>query len=259
MRIGGIVKWTLLSLAAAIVVAAGWLYVQAGRVPENYRPAQLSLPQRRQAAGEFANRLLEFSNLAQLPQAFTWTVTERQINEYLASLDEISDVRHGPNSGEARRLLARAALADPAVALGDGVICLLARQTEYNKVLSADLAIRQDADGALRVRLAAVRVGRLEVPRELVNTQIEALREKLTAAAAHAAGQEQGASGLGGLRPEDVGRLVSTVLAGIDSGPIPNELKLPIGRKKVRIACVEVRPEGLTLHVEPVARASQEP
>ena len=70
-----------------------------------------------------------------------------------AIADEIAASRPSGKAGEVYRAMEKAGFIDPAVSLGDGILTVMVRSKEYDKVLSADVSFSFTADRKLRVRL----------------------------------------------------------------------------------------------------------
>jgi hypothetical protein len=254
MRGSRVLRWIRRAILLLLVVGAGVaaaLYLLASWVPAQYRPANLSWQERSAAAKEFLNKkcIEGFTNKAPVRQPFSISVSQDQVNQYLASMDEIEGVIPDGRPGEARSRLQGAGLADPAVAIGDGVLTLMVRLTEYGKILSADVSFEFQSDGRLRVRLRGVRLGRLAVPESLYRGQIQALRQAVGQAARAAEGH-----GRGHISAEDVSALLATALGAINEEPIPTVLR---GYRQ-RIAGIDLRDRTLTLRFEPTTAAAPE-
>jgi hypothetical protein len=234
-------------LLAGVATAGAVLYYRASRVPANYAPAVLSEAQREQAAQDFYNRIVDFGNAAQYERPFTWSLDEQRVNWYLASMDEIAAQTPNGQPGRVNKAIAQAGFDRPAVRMADGVLTLMVRSSEYDKVLSVDLSPASQADGKLAVKLLAVRVGELTVPDSLVRGQLDQLR-KLLDQPADRGGKGGSSDGVGS---DDLGRLLAAILGTIDSEPIEPEITWPVNHKRVRIGQVDIRQGKLTLHVSP--------
>ena len=240
-------------VVVALVVAAG-LYLRASVIPEAYRPAVLTQAQKRAVASDdFVPHLAEFGNDAGRAVPFTWSVTARQLNEYLASMDEIADfLRPGPGrAGEVTAALDEAHLASPAAALQDGLLTLMIRQSQANKILSMDVGFSFTEAGLLRVHLRRMRIGLLKLPPWLVRSWQEQIKSMLLEQLGSYDRRRAG-SALSGVTSEDLGLVLSKLLLAMDGAPIEPELVWPIGRKRVRIEQVGITPEAITLHARPV-------
>ena len=86
-RPGKIFIRLILLLVLVVLAAAGLAYIQASRVPENYRPAQLGAVERQEAVDKFwGTSVAEFNNGAQNVVAFQWQIASIDLNRYLASM-----------------------------------------------------------------------------------------------------------------------------------------------------------------------------
>ena len=241
----------LLLVVLLLVLAAVAMYFQASRVPSDYAPAQLSGREKEQAARQFVSQIGEFNNKAQLPQPFEWQITQEQINRYLAAADEIAANRLGGRRGEVREALESVGLSDPAVSLDNGVLTLLVRSSHYDKVVSADIRFTFLQDGRLQIRLAQTWVGQLPVPDTFLRSQLQRLKEKL---AREQAPRQAGASAGTQPSPDEVARLITTVIAAIDEAPIDPVLVGGLNNKKVRIEGIRIDDGKLALRAVPIDR-----
>ena len=239
-------------MALLILAAAGILYLLATGIPKAYRPAQLSADERREVAyNEFSPHAMAFGNPPEWDQPYTWSVTEERLNRYLASADEIAAIPPQREPGEVYRMMERAGLAEPAVALRDGVLKLMVRTTKYNKILSADVSFAFTADKRLSIHLAAVRVGHLPIPKSQVQSMLEELRQKL--ATGGPSGQGHGSAAAFEAGPsEHAARLLAAIVSAIDKEPIDTEL--PISRRTVRIEGIDIADGRLTVRIAPAGR-----
>ena len=240
----------LLVALVLLLLAAGGLYVAASWVPQQYQPADLTARERDSAAHRFyAMATDEFYNKAQVRAPFSLTLTQEEINGYLASMDEIAGLYPGGKPGEVRSHMERSGVTSPAVAIGEGVLTIMVRLSEYGKVLSADLAFEFAPDGRLRVRLREVRLGRLTVPLSLVRGRLREMKEKLVGPMRAAGGEES----RGGLSAKDVSALLTQVVAAIDEEPISTD----IPKFHQRVTAVELHDQKLTLKMEPATPSTR--
>lgn len=232
-------------LALALLAAAVVAYLLSNRVPAEYAPAQLEPAQRDAASKTFYRRIGDFNNEAQKNAPFTWRISEDEINAYLGSLDEIA-AKHPSDSaqnGAARRAMQKAGLADPAVSLRDGAITLMARSTEYDKILSASLRLEITPGGKLRAQLAETAVGGLPLPADFI-------RDKLLASARPAARGASTTSPFGG----EAHDILSAVLAALDGREIDPVFSWRLStRKEVRVTGLEIKDGNMTVQLKPTA------
>jgi hypothetical protein len=247
-------KLLALVFLAGILLAAGTLYLMSRAVPSRYRPAQLSHPQREEAAKHFYGKVMDFDDQAQAGASFDLSVTQEEMNSYLASLDEIAALLPDGASGRVDGLLEAAGLADPAVAMGEGMMTLMVRSTRYdNRLVSADVAFRFTPDHRLRVRLDHTRIGSLTVPEEIVRRRLDLLKEALAERASH------GDSGKGRDNPESQGPIgaVGGAAAQVIRAAIEGETIVPEGGWRgwrLRVEEMRIDPGKLTLRLRPLGR-----
>ena len=252
MRIPRFVKWTALFAAMAVVLTAAMLYWQACRLPAGYEPLSLTPRQKDDAAQSFVRDvMLDFHNKLELRQPFTWTVTELQLNAYLASIDEIAAGMPKVRPGQADAAMLKAGLAEPVVELSPGRLRLMVRMTQYDKVLSADLAVSVAPDGQLRTIVEQAMVGCLRVPSSLVRRQLGRLRS--LARGVRDARQDGPIGGSSGPRVDKVALVLAAILDGLAERGIPQDKAWP----DVFVEQVDITDDALTLHVVPRQRASR--
>jgi len=246
-----VIRKALIGLGVVAVVLGGAFWLLLNRPPSCYRPVRLAPEDRVVTMREFRSRLMDFSNQGQMNEPFTWSFTEESLNCYLDSMDEIA-AEGGAKSGAVRRAMEKVHLADPAVALDGGVVTVMARHTEYDKIVSARVGLEITPDGKLRVRLEGVKVGSIPVPDSMVHRRVEKYRASLAGSLKPSAGEE----GLGaGISSEAVGVAIGRVIAAIDGDPVDPELSWRVTtRKRVRIDRIEIKDGHISLHVVPVLR-----
>ena len=156
MRIGRAIRWFLICTLSLVGLSAVVMYVQASRIPADYLPVQLSARQKHQAVKEFWSKVQEFGNSTQMNEPFEWSVGQTELNRYLASMDEIAASTPSGEPGTVYREMEKAGLAEPAIALHDGVLTLMVRSKEHAKILSVDVSFALTDDKKLRVKLGEV-------------------------------------------------------------------------------------------------------
>lgn len=259
MRARKTIKWFAIIVFALLICVSGTLYIQICRVPGQYHPARLTAEQRDRAVKLFWKKFLEeFNDGAQSGAPYVWSISEGQLNRWLGAADEIAASRPSGEAGEVYRAMERAGFTDPAVSLGDGILTVMVRSKEYDKVLSADVSFSFTADRKLRVRLEEARVGRLALPNAWVESRVGQLKRFGPGAEeTNQLGERSGSGGeRAGLSPQDVGAVLKTVLAAIDEEPIETELTWPVNRRRLRIVRVEIGDDMLRLHVVPLPRTT---
>lgn len=261
-----LVAYISAALLGVLLLVAGVLYYLASSAPAEYRPANLTAEQRKQVARKFADHFLDkFNGVVQKTVPGQWHITQDQLNWYLASLDEIAASRPGGHRSDVNRQLDVAGLAAPAAKLHDGVLTLMIRAKEYNKVISADIAFVSADDGKLQVKLVAARVGNLTVPKSFVGDRLGELKASLAEREKRRREERQELprnddrrrATVKGPSFEDVQKILTGVISAIDEPPMQPEFVWPIGRKRVRIDKVEITEKQATLHITPLGRAKR--
>jgi hypothetical protein len=264
MRVGKTVLRVGLVVVLVGLAVAGVLYWQASRVPDAYQPAELTQAERLQAAKNFGQHLSDFNSIAQNTVAGEWQITQTQLNQYLASMDEIAWYSGSSKRGDVHRQMDQAGISAPAAALSDGVLTLMLRARDYNKIVSADITFTYTGDRKLKVRLAQARVGKLAIPARLVRDRLDVLKKALSRQEAKnrrstaAAGADGGKGGKGSdVAAEDIGRLLGGLIGAIDEDPIKPEFVMRLGRKRVRIDAIRIEPGLATLEITPLGPAKR--
>jgi len=249
MRLGKKGRNVILLVVGLVLGGLLAAYFLACRVPGYYKPARLTATQRDLAMREFRRHLMDFNNDGQNNQPFTWSVTQQQLNGYLAAMDEIA-FQGGADAGAAHRAMESAGIAEPAVALDDGHVRLMARSLDYNKIVSVDIGLAVGADGQLHVSLDGARIGRLPIPASMVRSMLGKFQGDLS----RRGGVADSAPAMGGLDSAEVGRVLGKVMSAIDGKPIPTELSWRVmsARKRFRVTTIDIRDGTLTLHMTPV-------
>jgi hypothetical protein len=249
-------KWVVrgaLIVLLVLIVAAGAIYLAASSAPGPYRPADLTAHERGLEGYDFLSRASDFRNQAQDRFPFTLSLTQEQINKYLASMDETVALVPNRSPGEVRGMMERAGLEEPCVAVGEGVLTLMVRLSQYDKVLSADVSFDFLPDGKLQVRLREVRLGRLPVPQSLVRGRLAEVREKLVSSM-RPAGSSDAEEPAGGVSIRDVSALLRQAVAAIDEQPISTDLR----KFPQRIEAIELHDKTLKLRFTPTTAARPE-
>ena len=243
--------WFFLSLVLIAAISAAVLYVIASAVPADYRPPVLAPPQRVSSAKQFYRLVTEFINNADDIKPFEMTLTQAEINEYLASVDEIVNERPGPGNDSPRKAMEEAGLAGPMFVAKDGRITLMAVSTEYKKILSVDLVFEFTDDRRLRARVSGMRVGRLPVPRPFVGSTVGKVKEHLCQEGRNvSAGKDKR-----GAYPsaQEVGELLAALISAVEQEPI-----MPVfghdRKRQVRLVSIEAADGRIVLGFEPFGR-----
>jgi hypothetical protein len=251
MRARKVVAYGVLGLVGAVAAGAIVLYLLASAVPGEYRPATDLLRPERQAAGDRFFRLLQdFNNRAEDVRPFEITLRQEELNEYLASMDEIVEAFPEQPAGSAYKAMDGAGVSGLAVAIRPGALVLMARSTRHDKIVSLDVSPSFTGDGRLRLAMTAARVGTLPIPRALARRQLDRLKRQFRKRAA--------ARRSNGPTAEQVGELLQAMVRAIDDRPI-----LPVfglrEEKRVRLTRMDLEQGEMTLHFAAYERASTRP
>lgn len=237
-RPGKIFIRLILLLVLVVLAAAGLAYIQASRVPENYRPAQLGAVERQEAVDKFwGTSVAEFNNGAQNVVAFQWQIASIDLNRYLASMDAIAAASPGGRSkpGDVDKMMAQAGLSEPAVSFGDGVMTLMVRSTAYSKVMSVDVVV---ADG-LRIETVATRLGQLRLPDAIGAAALDKLQEVI----------QSRSTG------NDANGVLAELILSINTAPIRRTWTLD--GKDIQISGVTISPDGMAIDFTPINRGER--
>ena len=183
---------------------------------------------------------------------FVHEVRQDDLNEYLASLDEIaflglSPSEVGQKSGRVREAMDKVGLADPSVKIGDGVLTLMVRTKSSNKILSLDLELRL-TDKECFPKIGQVRIGHMPLPRGFVKESLRLLRDTLLLRVA-----EKKESG----RKLDLDLILAEVLiAAIEEKTVSTEIRI-IKKKPKRIQRLDIEEGTLKIHFVPIARKEE--
>lgn len=252
MRVGRAIRRALVVLLVALGLAAVFVYGLASRIPSDYRPARLTADQQEEQVNTFFALLGRFSEHGGAGRPFTWSVTEKDANLCLGSIDAIASFPPGEPVHPMAEL-EREGFADPAVAMHEGVLRLMIRSTGSKKILGVDLGFVFDDRGDVRAKILAMRVGAMPVPKILLRRKLGELREDLQELLA---GAEEGESGpFGAVRTGDVARFLKVVVGMLDGAPARPEIVWDdqAAAHPLRITRVELAEGKLTLHIAPVS------
>jgi hypothetical protein len=237
---------TLLVIVALVVAVLGVLYYRANRMPNNYRPLTLTAGEKEQASKTFVQEVVvDFRNKTQQIAPFAWSISQRDINRYLASIDEIVSVLAAWERGRVDAAMKQMGLADPAAVLEEGTITLMIRSRRFGNVLSAKLAADLTDSKRLRIRLVGARVGKLPVPKGLVLKPLGRLCQELWVYR-WASGESNGD------RPKDVCGVLAALIGAIDGEPINPEEIWRIKGIGIRIEELAIAQGRLALKIQPV-------
>jgi hypothetical protein len=248
MKMKKTIIWGVVILVFALMLATAVVFLIASAPPEDYRPYQLTQKERKQAANHFGTHHgTVFTNKVYENQPFTHSISETDLNMYLASLDEIAFLKSAQpgkkdDGGRVLRAMDKAGISDPAVKMRDSLLTLMVQTRQARKVVSFDLAFEFDDEDRMRVALKQVRVGRMPVPRSILEGSLGALKQAMRRRAP-----------LENVGPEDFDAMLVGLILAMDEKPISTVIRF--SRKRIRkIRDIEVKEGKLTIHVVPVSR-----
>ena len=256
------VRRILIILLIVLVLTVALLYGLADRVPSDYRDAQHRVARlaelNEQAEREnreaprrhFLKIYGDFSKYGGAGKPFTFKVTSDEINLCLVSMDQIASLR-SDRSVSATAQLAKAGFRGPLISLDDGVLTLMVKSTQYDKIISVDLKFVFDERGDMRMEILAIRVGVLPVPKAWLEGRLHQLRKRMQTLL----GQENGNNGDSPVAPtKDVARLLRAVVNMLDAQSVRPKItwRQKNARHLLLITDVVIDDGTLTLHFDPI-------
>ncbi len=253
-----ILKVSLLALAGAVVLfvcVGSALLWMASSQPVQYAPVQLTPAQQDESMHEFVYRIQEFGNQTGVGQPFSWSLTQEQINSYIASMDAIDALAHGATHPSEQ--LKRLGFSSPTVVLHEGYLTLMVYLDRQDKVASADVAIEYDRDGNVRAAVRALRIGLVQVPESVWMQKWQHVQQEVAQRLASTDGADAGGAGpIGGISAGAMGKMLSRVLDMLQGKYVRPEVVWPVGRQHVLIDQVKLEEGKLTIHTAPLNPAS---
>ena len=249
MRIGRKIRWAVVILLAMIVLGGAALFGLASYRPGDYQPMNLSAEQQDEVVGRLVDHVVrDFGNHAGEGVPFTWTITAKQANAYLASMDAIAGL-HGAHAPP-MAALERAGFSGLAVAMHDGALTLMVQSDKYDKILSLDLSAEFNDRNELYVRLRGIRVGALPIPMWLVDDRIEQIRVRFRDQLAGPL--EAGTTDIRAISVRGMGKVIRALLITLEGKPIRPELVWPVGAKhRVLVDQIHTADGQAALHMIP--------
>ncbi len=234
--------------ALMLLVAVGFLL--ASTRPAEYSPYQLEHADQKRVAKIFfsnaADLLSEFGKL----EPITHSITEDQLNQYLASLDEIAFLRLGSNtvakkSSQVVQAMEKAGVRGPMVKFRDGgTITIMVQSDGTRKIVSIDLALTVNDDRQLLVKLTGARVGRMPIPVSLLGGTIKTLKNALD--------KPKPASDASSKRIRiDASDVMAMLIRAIDAEPMDTVVRIKRKNPKA-LGRLEIRDSTLHLYFVPV-------
>jgi hypothetical protein len=208
---------------------------------------------KQEAAGQFYSRLMDFGNRLERNEPFTWEIKSDELNDILASLDEIAEKAQEGKAREVRAVMDRIGIDEPVVALNEGVMTVMVRSARFNKVLSGDVRVAFTPEGRLSARMAGARVGRLPLPLDATRGWLGTLKEALGRRLAESKTPAT-APKVAGMSSEDVAGILGGIVSVIDGEPISPEFTWPVNHIRVRVEDIQIHKGSMTLKVRPSRR-----
>jgi len=237
---------------AVVVGVAGAAFILTRMAPAEYSPARLDAARRELSAKGFYSQLLEFHNLAQENQAFEWSISASQLNEYLASMDQIAMLLPRGRSGEVDAAFRRAGLTEPAASLDHGHLTLMARSVVAKGVVSVAVSFGYTDQGLLRVRFGKLRLGRLPLPASIAHKQMYRIHQMFSQRGEYERDSSQGRNGFGDLALGAINVIEQAVLSAVDGVPV--EPVIRIDGRRLRLSKIRVSPKAVTISAVPERR-----
>jgi len=246
-------------LALGCVVACAALYLLASWIPRQFDPPRLSQSDKEYWARVFVSDIMRFQNMGQQAKPYDWAMAEADLNNYLASMDQIVfDMRPSGKRGDVQKVLETAGVSAPMVRLYEDRMTVMLRSHEHGKVLSADIQIGVTPEGSIQGRLLGTRVGLLPVPDFAVEARLrefkDLLQERLDKIHVTKKTDElpKAAGPVFRVNFNIIEEILATMILAIDGQPMEARLRLP-NDKRVRIADIQFRPGRLSFRVVPDA------
>ncbi len=245
--------WASLTVLFIVVLLVAVALLLASSRPSAWHPYQLTHEQQKEVAEHFATRSInELVNGMRGFEPFSFTITEEEMNGYLASLDELAmlaysseDISRRPS--ELVAAMDRVGIADPVVDMREDRLRLLARTKKGNKIVSLDIAFEFTDDEKLYITIDGVHIGLLPIPKALVSGSLEQLQKSVS----HKDAENVETS----LQNTDL--IFGSVIRSIGGEPVSTRLPFSDSRPK-RIHDIEIDEQSLTIHFVPVSESDEE-
>ncbi len=259
------IKYTVIAIVALVMLVALGIFLLASWKPSEYEPIRLSDGQKHEVASKFINKVVNaFLEGGQSDGPFSLTFTQDQMNRYLTSMDHIATLRASVKHGDVYKLMDDVGLAEPVVHLPDGVLVIMVRTRDYEKVLSAGLTFTFNEDESLKIDLHSAHIGRVPVPKALVRNRLQPVKailreqmEKMQPASTRPT-KPKGFV-LVGFSSRDIARVIRGTIMAIDEEAIPaSDLVSKTGGGRIRITGIDIKDRKMTLHFTPVPKSTDE-
>ncbi len=208
-----------------LIIGTLWAYTSAKRIPQWYKPADVSPAQYQELRDQFTETTRVLNNNIQRNQPFDFEITAQQINRWLNSLDAFDP--------QLPRRLPKA-IQDPAIGFYQDRIWLGAlldldgRKAVANLEISISLLAQ-----TLVVDIVSFRAGTLALPRAVL---VDKFQDFLQA------------------QEPQLRKQLEDVLEG---KPIPNRFGLPNSGHDFRIKSIKISSGKLTVRIEPLEQVDR--
>ncbi len=241
-------KKVLLIALFALMLFVAVAFLLASMRPAEYSPYQLEQADQARVAQIFGNNAVALLSEFEKIEAISHSITEDQLNQYLASLDEIAFLRLGSRtvaqkSSQVVQAMEKAGIRGPMVKFRDGgTITIMVQSDDTRKIISIDLALTVNDERQLLVKLTGARIGRLPIPVSVLGGTIKALKSAL--------GKPKTSTTRKRFRI-DASEVMAMLIRAIDAEPVDTVVK--INRKHPKaLGRLEIRDSTLNLHFVPV-------
>ena len=231
-------KWAIPLAATAVIVALGAAWMAFQHVPSWYRPVYVPADDYQRVRDSLQFACQEFSDGVINQESFRYTLTDRQINEWIYCRGEIWPDAEG---------VLPAFLAEPMIVFRPGEIILAGRYEggEVQTVVNAGFTPTIEGDDLL-IRLNSAGGGSLPVPRALISGP---LAELLTSEQLWSRLQIEPGLDNDHLTQDRIAELIESTAKG---WRVRNRFVWPNGKRPFRINGVSVEEHRLILDVVPL-------
>ena len=237
-------KVAVFSVAGVVVLAVGlvvlaWFLTQAS--PGWYVPTKLSEKELLAVEQQMIATGAEFKSASEVAEPFILELSGRQINEMLTV--SVSRDRFLPRD-----------IADPAIALGEGVLWLGARITWKNQQSVASIRIRPfvDSAGLLHIQMDKLKAGALGLPDNWLGERLDELERSLKARLAVSTSESDTAR-----TARKNQAFIDRLFAALRGTPTPTSF---VTREDLQMSveAIRISPERMEIQFRPVAKGDQQ-
>lgn len=231
MTIKKIIFKSCIVLIFVIMLVLGVIFMMASTVPSEYTPLQMQKHQREIAAKSLVSKASVLIDNFQCPKAFEHIITERELNQYLGSLDEIAYNAPGKTKKKSgvSETMDKMGVSTPFIHLSDkdgGTMTLMICSDEYKKIFSLDIAfeITDDDRDHIKTQIKGIRIGNMPIPKSVIDGGIASLKDSLPDAEEFS---------INHLSSDFFEQLLVHVVRSIDTNPLPTTLTVKKHSKKI--------------------------